>query len=284
MEAYMNVEIFKNNSYRISELITKAYSTSFSLATSLLEIERRVSIYAVYGFVRLADEIVDSFHDFDKQFLLSTLEKELDYALQNGISTNPVLLAFADTVIKYKINKDHIDAFLSSMKYDLTKTHYNNKEEIKQYIYGSADVVGLMCLRIFCNGDDERYQKLLKPAQSLGCAFQKVNFLRDLKADVLDLGRIYFPELTKNNLNDDIKQQLVQDIENDFKYAYEGIKHLPGRSKLAVYIAYSNYKAVLNKIKRTPARLLMNRRIRISNIRKMFIIIKSFVQYNLKLI
>jgi len=280
----MNVEFFKDNSYKISELITKKYSTSFSLATSLLEKEKRKSIYAIYGFVRFADEIVDSFNGYDKETLLSKLNEDLNYALQNGISTNPVLLAFVDTVSKYNIYNEHIDAFMESMKLDLSKRKYKTKKELDHYIYGSADVVGLMCLKIFCNGDDILYQKLSVQAQSLGSAFQKVNFLRDLKTDMNNLGRKYFPELNNSAFTQDAKELIEKSIENDFSIAYEGIKQLPGKSKLSVLLAYYYYICLLKKIKKTPVQKVLSTRIRISNMYKYFIILKVYFAYKLKLI
>ncbi|MGB4053730.1 MAG: squalene/phytoene synthase family protein, partial [Dysgonamonadaceae bacterium] len=183
-----NIDFFKQTCYRISELITKNYSTSFSLAVSLLEKEERKAIYAIYGFVRLADEIVDSFDGFDKEFLLEKLKSDLDYALLNGISTNPVILAFVDTVKKYRIEKKFIDAFIRSMEYDLYKTNYKTQHELEQYIYGSAEVVGLMCLKVFCKEDENLFSELVPYAKSLGSAFQKVNFLRDINADMNKLG------------------------------------------------------------------------------------------------
>ena len=183
----MSIDYFIDCSYSVSKLITKKYSTSFSLATSLLEKEKKLAIYAVYGFVRLADEIVDSLHGFDKSFLLQRLNEDLQYALKNNISSNTILVAFADTVKKYNISKEHIQAFMESMKYDLTKTDYSNSDELNKYIYGSADVVGLMCLKVFCNGKKSLYKTLEVPAQKLGSAFQKVNFIRDLKDDIQEL-------------------------------------------------------------------------------------------------
>jgi len=280
----MTLEIFKNNSYEISKLITKKYSTSFSLATSFLEKEKRKAIYAVYGFVRLADEIVDSMHNFDKGFLLNQLNTDLHYAVENGISTNTVLVAFADTVTKYGISKEHVDAFMKSMELDLTNTTYNTSEEIRRYIYGSADVVGLICLKIFCNGDEVLYNKLEAYAQHLGSAFQKVNFLRDLKTDMKDLGRTYFPEINTFTFNTESKQMIEKSIENDFSMAYQGIKSLPGRSRLAVSLAYFYYMGLFNKIKKIPPQKVLSARIRISNARKYFIMLKVLILYIFKLI
>ncbi len=280
----MSISLFISNSYSISKLITRRYSTSFSLATSLLEKDKRQAIYAVYSFVRLADEIVDSFHGFDKEFLLNKLNEDLQYALENGISTNVILMAFADTVKKYDINKAHIQSFMNSMEFDLTKTTYTSTKDLKQYIYGSADVVGLISLRIFCDGQTDLYEKLKAPAQSLGSAFQKVNFLRDLKNDTQELGRSYFPEITESEFNENSKKIIEKSIEEDFQQALIGIKQLPGRSKLAVALAYYYYKSLFQKIVKTPASKILQKRIRISNFKKYLIILKVYFIYKTKLI
>lgn len=280
----MNVAFFRDVSYANSKTLTKRYSTSFSFATSFMEKEKRRAIYAVYGFVRLADEIVDSFHSFDKEFLLDSLQKDLDYALVHEISINPILLAFVDTVKQYGIPDEHIQAFMESMRCDLTKTACTTENEMGKYIYGSANVVGLMCLKVFCNGEHKLYEQLQKSAESLGAAFQKVNFLRDLKYDLHELGRSYFPELNEGSLNHDNKELIEQSIENDFQLGYEGIKQLPGRSKLSVLIAYYYYNALLKKIKRLPPEVILNTRIRISNFNKYLIIVKVFFLYKLKLL
>jgi phytoene/squalene synthetase len=280
----MNFEYYLQNCYRISELVTKKYSTSFSLATSLLEKEKKAAIYAIYGFVRLADEIVDSFHGYDKRFLLDKLNEDLDYALKNRISTNPILTAFADTVAKYKISKEHIDAFMQSMEFDLNKSDYVTHNELKNYIYGSADVVGLMCLKVFCDGNEELFEKLKNPAQKLGSAFQKVNFLRDLKFDINDLGRSYFPEVTANNFNLSSKQKIEASIEEDFQEAISGIKQLPGKSKFAVALAYFYYQKLFQKIKRKTPEEVLQKRFRISNFFKILLIIRVYIMYKLGMI
>jgi len=278
----MNVKFYIENSYELSKLITQKYSTSFSLATSLLETEKRKAIYAIYGFVRLVDEIVDSFHGYDKPFLLSNLNEQLHYALENGISTNTVLTAFVDTVRKYNISPEHIDAFMESMKYDLTKAEYTSAEELNTYIYGSADVVGLMCLKVFCNGNQVLYDQLEKSAQKLGSAFQKVNFLRDLKDDNKELGRSYFPEITNTQFDKASKLLIEQSIENDFNEAWFGVKQLPGRSKLAVALAYFYYKTLFDKIKRITPEKILSKRVRISNLKKYLILVKVGVMYKIK--
>ncbi|PVX49214.1 phytoene/squalene synthetase [Balneicella halophila] len=280
----MNVDFYIENSYHISKLITKKYSTSFSLATSLLEKEKKRAIYAVYGFVRLADEIVDSLDGFDKAFLLNKLNDDLNYALENDISTNTVLVAFADTVKKYKINHALIKSFMDSMEYDLSKTTYDSHADLDKYIYGSANVVGLMCLKIFCNGESCLYESLELPAQRLGSAFQKVNFLRDIKEDIQSLGRTYFPEITEGELNEENIKHIELSIKKDFDEAWVGIKQLPGRSKLAVALAYYYYNGLFKKILRTPPEKIMSKRIRISNIRKYLIILKTAFMYKAKLI
>ena len=272
-----NIDFFKQTCYRISELITKKYSTSFSLAVSLLEKEERKAIYAIYGFVRLADEIVDSFDGFDKEFLLEKLKSDLDYALLNGISTNPVILAFVDTVKKYRIEKKFIDAFIRSMEYDLYKTNYKTQHELEQYIYGSAEVVGLMCLKVFCKEDENLFSELVPYAKSLGSAFQKVNFLRDINADMNKLGRIYFPEFHSSPFDEKNKQTIIYSIEKDFEHAKKGIKKLPGKAKLAVSLAYHYYRSLLNKIKKVPVSEILSRRIRVPNLQKIAIFLKVYV-------
>ncbi len=279
----MNVGFYIENSYKLSELITKEYSTSFSMATSLLEKDKRKAIYAIYGFVRLADEIVDSFNGYDKTFLLSNLNEQLQYALENGISNNTVLAAFVDTVRKYNISPKHIEVFMESMKYDLTKAEYTSTEELNTYIYGSADVVGLMCLKVFCNGNQLLYDQLEKSAQKLGSAFQKVNFLRDLKDDNNELGRSYFPEITNNKFDKASKLLIEQSIKNDFDEAWIGIKQLSGRSKLAVALAFFYYKTLFDKIKKTKPETILSKRVRINNLKKYLILVRVGVMYKTKL-
>lgn len=280
----MSVDLYIKNSYAVSELITQKYSTSFSLATSLLEKDIKSGIYAIYGFVRLADEIVDSLHGYDKALLLSKLNEDLDYALKNGISNNPILVSFVNTVMRFDIKHEYIQAFMKSMEYDLTKTTYANTKELKNYIYGSADVVGLMCLKVFCNGQDDLFEHLKSPAQKLGSAFQKVNFLRDLKFDINDLGRSYFPEISQSHFDENSKKIIEQSIKDDFEQAWVGLKQLPGKSKLAVSIAYFYYTALFQKIRKKRAKDVLKERMRICNLRKYFIIIKAVFLYKFKLI
>ena len=278
------MSIYNKTSYRISKAVTNSYSTSFSFAISLMNKEHREAIYALYGFVRLADEIVDTFHDFDKENLLTKFETDLNDALKNKISTNPILNSFQLTVAKYEIPYKFINSFLESMKADLTKTEYKIKLETDTYIYGSAEVVGLMCLCIFCDGDKELFQKLQKPAMKLGSAFQKVNFLRDLKNDIEVLNRSYFPEIRNGNFTNKEKLIVVREIELEFTEALTGLKQLPMDAKTAVYVAYLYYNTLLNKLKRTPAKNIAQNRVRISNTTKMIIMMKAYFQVKAKLI
>jgi phytoene synthase len=278
------MDLYNKLSFSTNKLITKTYSTSFSMASSMFDKETREAIFNIYGFVRIADEIVDTFHNYDKKYLLEKFEQDYYDAIRQGISFNPVLNAFQFTVKKYGIPDEHIKAFLNSMKCDLNIQSYNNESEISEYIYGSADVVGLMCLKVFCNGNTELYKKLETPAMKLGSAFQKVNFLRDINNDIHILGRQYFPLLNNKELDNDVKVTLINDIENDFNIAYVGIKMLPGRSKLAVLIAFYYYKGLLNKIKKTTPNVILNNRIRISDTLKIILLLKALFVYKLKLI
>lgn len=278
------MQLYYKTSVNVSRLVTKSYSTSFSIATSLFEKEMGDAIYSIYGFVRFADEIVDTFHDFDKKYLLEKFESDYYDAVKQGISLNPVLQSFQQTVKKYSISDEHIQAFLTSMKYDLVKNDYSDKATADNYIYGSADVVGLMCLKVFCNGDDKLYEELELPARKLGSAFQKVNFLRDLKHDIENLDRRYFPELQLGMFDEKNKLAIIQDIEKDFNSAFVGIKKLPKRSKLAVLIAYYYYSNLLKKIKKTQADRILDSRLSISNFKKMILLLKAMFVYKLRLI
>ena len=280
----MYMKLYNACSIKVSKVVTSSYSTSFSYATSLLQKQHREAIYSIYGFVRLADEIVDTFHDNDKAYLLNKFEEDFKDAMKRGISLNPVLQAFQYTVKKYNISLNHVNAFLTSMRYDLEKKEYKTKLEVDQYIYGSADVVGLMCLKVFCNGDQEKFDELVTPAMKLGSAFQKVNFLRDLREDTETLGRNYFSELNSKDFCDKEKKRIIKDIEADFEAAYKGIKKLPGKSKLAVLLAYHYYRVLLNKLKETPASVIMQNRVRIPNYKKMLIMVKAKTLYNLGLV
>ena len=277
-------DLFDKVSLECSKNVTNSYSTSFSLATKMLSKNIRQDIYNIYGFVRLADEIVDTFHDFDKKILLDRFIDELDYSLKNNISTNPILNSFQFTVNKYKIDYELIDAFLTSMKMDLKKVKYSTEKEYKDYIYGSADVVGLMCLTVFVGGDKETYNRLKPSAMSLGSAFQKVNFLRDLNADYSLLNRTYFPNLDFNEFDDDAKMLIMNEIEEDFRKALKGIYELPNNSKFGVYAAYKYYKRLLKKLKKTSYLKIKNQRVRVPNYQKVDVLARSYVRYRLNIL
>lgn len=275
--------LFDTVSYNCSKLVTRSYSTSFSLATKMLYSSIRYDIYNIYGFVRFADEIVDSFHDYDKETLFNRFSDDLEHALKDKISLNPILNAFQHTYHKYNIDKSLVDAFMKSMRLDLHKSEYLTEEEYKAYIYGSADVVGLMCLKVFVKGDDVKYNELKDTAMSLGSAFQKVNFLRDLKADFEGLDRTYFPNTDLNNLDEQSKQAIIDDIEADFEKGLSGIKKLPIEAKFGVFMAYRYYHQLLKKLNKTPALQIKNARIRVSNPKKIELLMRSYVKYQLKL-
>jgi phytoene/squalene synthetase len=254
------------------------------MATKMLANSIRQDIYNIYGFVRLADEIVDSFHEYPKKDLFIKFEADLEVALKNKISLNPILNAFQHTYYKCNIDRELVDAFMNSMRLDLHKSIYKTEEEFKNYIYGSADVVGLMCLKVFVNGDQEKYDALKKPAMALGSAFQKVNFLRDLKADHDELNRTYFPNTDLNNLDEIAKQHIIDNIENDFAEGLNGIKLLPIEAKFGVFMAYRYYSQLLKKLKKTPALEIKNTRIRVPNYKKVELLTRSYVKYQLNLL
>jgi len=276
--------IFDTVSFECSKNVTKSYSTSFASAVKMLSPSIRQDIYNIYGFVRFADEIVDSFHDYDKEKLFALFEEDLQKAIENKISLNPILNSFQHTVSKYDISMDLIGAFMKSMKLDLVKTEYKTKEEYQEYIYGSADVVGLMCLKVFVKGDDVKYEALKNSAMKLGSAFQKVNFLRDLKADFEDLSRTYFPNTNLNQLDEISKKQIIEEIEEDFKAGYEGIVKLPLEAKFGVYMAYVYYRKLLSKLKNTPSAEIKNARIRVPDYQKIGLFAKSYLTYRLNFI
>ncbi|WBX71609.1 phytoene/squalene synthase family protein [Tenacibaculum retecalamus] len=281
----MKKQLFDEVSYASSKLVTKKYSTSFSLATRMLAPSIRGAIYNIYGFVRFADEIVDSFHDYDKESLLIGFEKEYFSAKKTGISLNPIINSFIHTVLKYDISDEMVKAFLKSMKADLYKTTYETEAEYKEYIYGSADVVGLMCLKVFVNGNQEKYDELKNAAQRLGSAFQKVNFLRDLKDDFEDLNRSYFPNVNFKNFDKQSKLAIIKDIESDFEYAFQnGVLKLPVEAKFGVYMAYRYYNRLLKKLKAVHHTEIMEKRVRISNSMKLNLLARSYVKYKLNLI
>ena len=277
-------KIFDEVSYSCSQNVTKTYSTSFSLATRLLSENIRRDIYNIYGFVRFADEIVDSFHDYNKKELFEDFSIDLYKALKNKIHLNPILNSFQHTFHKYDIDISLVDAFMKSMKMDLSKKKYSTVKEFKEYIYGSADVVGLMCLKVFVQGNQKLYLSLKENAMSLGSAFQKVNFLRDLKADKEDLNRSYFPNTSFKNLDEKDKGFIISDIENDFSKGLEGIKNLPIEAKFGVFMAYRYYNQLLKKLKKTPATEIINRRIRVPNLKKLELLTRSYVKYQLNLL
>ena len=278
-------ELFDQVSFDTSKLVTKKYSTSFSLAVKMLSPTIRSAIYNIYGFVRFADEIVDTFHDYKKEELLDDFEKEYYKALENGISLNPILNSFQKTVTRYDIPDEMVQAFLKSMKADLHKTEYTTKEEYDAYIYGSADVVGLMCLKVFVNGDDKMYEDLKDAAMRLGSAFQKVNFLRDLKDDYEVLNRSYFPNIDLGKLDAASKDLIIEEIEADFEYAFSnGILNLPTEAKFGVYMAYRYYRRLLKKLHKIPSEKIMDSRVRISDPMKINLLARSYVKYKLNII
>ena len=276
--------IFDNVSYDCSKAVTRAYSTSFSLATKMLSKTIRQDIYNIYGFVRFADEIVDSFHDFNKEDLFTKFQFDLELALEDKISLNPILNAFQHTFHRYNIDKALVDSFMKSMRMDLHKSKYLTTEEYKEYIYGSADVVGLMCLKVFVKGNIEKYNELKDTAMALGSAFQKVNFLRDLKTDHDELNRTYFPNTDLSNLDENSKQHIIDDIETDFAKGLEGIKKLPIEAKFGVFMAYRYYRQLLKKLKKTPALDIKNTRIRVHNYKKIELLTRSYVKFQLNIL
>ncbi|WP_301161975.1 phytoene/squalene synthase family protein [uncultured Winogradskyella sp.] len=276
--------IFDNVSKECSKAVTNAYSTSFSLATKMLSNSIRQDIYNIYGFVRFADEIVDTFHDYNKELLFNNFERDLEDALENKISLNPILNAFQETYHNYGIDKHLVDSFMNSMRLDLHKSDYLTQKEFKAYIYGSADVVGLMCLKVFVNGDNDKYESLKDSAMSLGSAFQKVNFLRDLKADFEDLNRSYFPNTDLSQLDEISKEKIITEIEYDFAQGLEGIKRLPLEARFGVFMAYRYYSKLLEKLKKTPALKIKSTRIRVPNYRKIELLTRSYVKYQLNLL
>ena len=276
--------LFDTVSFECSKNVTRSYSTSFSSAVRMLAPTIRQDIYNIYGFVRFADEIVDTFHDYNKENLFEMFEKDLEAALQNKISLNPILNSFQYTVHKYEIPNSLIAAFMKSMKMDLIKTNYTNMAEYNEYIYGSADVVGLMCLKVFVNGNNQKYSELEHAAMRLGSAFQKVNFLRDLKADFEDLSRTYFPNTDLTKLDEASKNEIIKEIEADFEAGYQGIIGLPLEAKFGVYTAYIYYKKLLSKLKKTPSTEIKNTRIRVPDYQKYGLFAKCYFSYKLNII
>ncbi len=275
---------FDQVSCHCSKIVTQSYSTSFALATRMLATSIRSDIYNIYGFVRFADEIVDTFHDYDKEVLFVRFETSLNEALEDKISLNPILNAFQHTYHKYGLSFDLVAAFLKSMRMDLHKTVYRTEQEFRDYIYGSADVVGLMCLKVFVKGDDEKYEALKESAMALGSAFQKVNFLRDLKADFEGLNRSYFPNTNLMELDEISKTRIVNEIKADFALGYSGIIKLPNDAKFGVYTAYKYYHKLLRKLQNTPPLEIKSARIRVPDYQKFGVLAQSYVRYKLRLV
>lgn len=276
-------KIFDDVSLLASKITTRKYSTSFSLGIYCLNKKLHNDIYSIYGFVRFADEIVDSFHGFDKETLLNEFERDVYLAIDRKISLNPILNSFQEVVNKFNIDHELIACFLKSMRMDLDK-NIHSQNSYEDYILGSAEVVGLMCLRVFTNGDDATYEKLKPSAMKLGAAFQKVNFLRDLKADYQDLGRVYFPSVDMRCFNKHIKEQLELEIEGDFNDALVGIKQLDSKSRFGVYVAYIYYRQLFKKIKSTDAKEIMTSRIRVSNPQKLSLLFSSYIRHSFRMI
>lgn len=277
------IDLYTKTAFDCSKLITKTYSTSFSLGISTLNRRYHAPIYAIYGFVRYADEIVDTFHDHNKSELLQRFKEDTYRSIEEKISLNPVLHSFQEVVNKYQINQELIEAFLVSMEMDLSKTDYADPE-YEKYIYGSAEVVGLMCLKIFTEGKEERYQELLKPARHLGAAFQKVNFLRDIKSDYDERGRVYFPGVDFSSFSIAEKKKIEKDINQDFKEALIGIKNLPKGARAGVYLAYIYYMVLFKKISRLSPERIKKERIRVPNRKKILLLIKCYFLHKLNFI
>ncbi|WP_293298068.1 phytoene/squalene synthase family protein [Pedobacter sp. UBA4863] len=266
--------LFDQVSAKCSQITTQKYSTSFTLGIKFLSPTIRSAIFAIYGFVRLADEVVDSFHDYDRKGLLAQLRAETYVALQNKISLNPIINSFQQAVHQYQIDVALIEAFLDSMEMDLHKQVYT-KQLYDKYIFGSAEVVGLMCLRVFCNGDDNEYGQLRHAAMKLGAAFQKVNFLRDIKADHYELGRMYFPNMDFNCFTEEDKAMIEQEIKAEFDEALQGIVKLPKHAKKGVYLAYIYYKSLFKKIQEIPAKQIMEKRARVPDFQKVLLMVNA---------
>ncbi len=268
--------LYTKTTFECSKLITQYYSTSFTLGIKTLDKKFHMPIYAIYGYVRYADEIVDTFHSHDKKKLLDKFKTDTFEAIHDGISLNPVLHSFQLIVNKYQIGYDLIIAFLNSMAMDLKQQAYDSSQ-YEDYIYGSAEVVGLMCLKVFCEGDDKQYLQLLPSAKSLGAAFQKVNFLRDIRSDFKDRGRVYFPNVDFNSFSKTEKEQIEKDIEADFNHALTGIKNLPQGSRAGVYLAYIYYLKLFKKIKMLPSNKILEKRIRIPDFEKIILLSKTLI-------
>lgn len=275
--------LFDDVSMKMSKITTRSYSTSFSMGTRFLAPSVRDAIYAIYGFVRFADEIVDTFHDYDKAKLFNKFKQDTYEAIEDKISLNPILNSFQHAVHDFNIDRELIDTFLESMEMDLSKKAYNRKG-YEQYILGSAEVVGLMCLKVFVQNDEALYKRLEYSAMRLGAAFQKINFLRDLKADFQEMGRMYFPGLDMGSFNEQAKKEIEQEIAADFAEGYAGIIQLPKTSRFGVYMAYVYFYQLLKKIERTSASEIMQARIRIPNKHKYALFVESYLKHSLNLL
>ena len=277
------MNLYDDTCFESSKLITNKYSTSFSKGINAFDVRFRYPIYAIYGFVRYADEIVDTFHEHDQHQLINDFKADAFKAIAQKISLNPVLQSFQLVVNRYHIDLQLIEDFLTSMEMDLDKKSFE-KDEYDAYIHGSAEVIGLMCLRVFCEGDEDLYNRLKRPAQKLGSALQKINFLRDVKADLHERGRIYFPGVNFSHFTDIEKAQIETDIKKDLNEGFKGIKDLPEGARLGVYIAYMYYRELLAKIIRTPARIILQQRIRITDANKTMLYLKAISKHKLGLI
>ena len=277
------IENFHKTSQQCSKITTEIYSTSFASAIRLLSSGIRADIHNIYGFVRFADEIVDTFHDYNKQQLLNSFRDETYKAIKEKISLNPILNSLQITINKYQVDIALIDSFFKSMYFDLDKNYYD-ENLYQEYIYGSAESVGLMCLHVFCNNDKHMYNDLKDHAQRLGAAFQKVNFLRDLKADHEQLDRMYFPNCNFKNFSSAEKTEIEKDIQNDFSFAYEGILKLPASARFGVYVAYKYYLSLFKKIKRMKPKSVLETRIRIADYSKILILFKAGLRHQFNIL
>ncbi|MCB2377825.1 phytoene/squalene synthase family protein [Hymenobacter sp. BT635] len=278
-----HVALFDQTSLACSKLITKRYSTSFTLGIRTLDPRFHLPVYAVYGFVRWADEIVDTFHDRDKAAMFADFRRQTDEALTTGFSLSPVLHSFQLMVRRYGIDREFIEAFLKSMEMDLEDRSYH-QSMYEEYIYGSAEVVGLMCLRIFCEGNDDLFERLREPARRLGSAFQKVNFLRDIRSDYEERGRVYFPGVVYERFDDAVKREIEADIRADFEAGYAGIVQLPRAARLGVYLAYVYYLKLFHKIRQLPAARILGERVRVPDNTKLLLLMGSYFRYRLRAI
>lgn len=274
----MSIQLYHSVSHQLSKKLTKNYSTSFSLGIRMIHKEYRWAIYAIYGLVRVADEIVDTFHDQDKSKMLNDFKDSTYKALENKLSTNPILHSFQEAARRFNIGAELIDPFFESMAMDLDNTTYN-ENGYNEYIYGSAEVVGLMCLKVFCDGNEEEYNKLKAPARSLGAAFQKVNFLRDIKSDFIERGRTYFPQVNFHHFDEQNKKAIVDDIKRDFADAFKGIMKLPISCRFGVYTAFRYYTKLLDRIEQQPVESIKTARIRVPDSQKLGLLLNSYLKF-----